>query len=126
MKSYDGPQLIDGKDMNDCNARVVLCDASQVADDMPLRCEFNGVAYAVFKLGDRYYVISDTCTHGPGSLSEGYVDGCEVECPFHQGRFDIVTGAVTAAPCTVPVRTWTAHLVNGRIEIDPDEVRSAL
>lgn len=123
MKSYDGPQLIDGKHMMDGKARVVLCEAAQVAQDMPLRCEFNGIAYAVFLLGDRYYVISDTCTHGPGSLSEGYIDGCEVECPFHQGRFDIITGAVRATPCTVPVRTWTAHLVDGRIEIDPDEVR---
>lgn len=124
MKSCDGLELIDEEQMAEGNARVVLCDADQVSPDMPIRCERNGVAYAVFVLGDRYYVISDTCTHGPGSLSEGYVDGCEVECPFHQGRFDIRTGEVRSAPCSIPVRTWTAYLVNGRIEIDPDEARS--
>jgi len=123
MKPCDGLEVIDKEDMTNGDARVVLCDAAQVAPDMPLRCERDGMAYAVFVLGDRYYVISDTCTHGPGSLSEGYVEGCEVECPFHQGRFDIRTGAVRSAPCSIPVRTWTAYLVNGHIEIDPDEVR---
>lgn len=125
MKPFDGPELIDDSSMTDSQSRLILCDAAQVAPDMPLRCERDGAAYAVFVLGERYYVINDTCSHGPGSLSEGYVDGCEVECPFHQGRFDIRTGAVRSAPCTVPVRTWTAYLVDGRIEIDPDEVRPA-
>ena len=38
------------------------------------------------------YALDDKCTHEGGSLSEGYVDGCEVICPLHAAAFDIRTG----------------------------------
>jgi ethylbenzene dioxygenase ferredoxin subunit len=104
--------------------RVALCHSNEVTEDEPKRCERGGETYAVFVVEGRYFVLNDTCSHGPGSLSDGFVEGCEVECPFHQGRFDIRTGRPTAPPCTEPVRSWTAHIVDGRIEIDPKELDS--
>jgi anthranilate 1,2-dioxygenase ferredoxin subunit len=103
------------------DALLRLCAAADIPEDAPLRVERDGFAYAVFASGGRYFVTADACTHGPGSLSEGYVEGGEVECPFHQGRFDLATGRPTAPPCTEPVRTWTAHLVEGEVCIDPAE-----
>jgi anthranilate 1,2-dioxygenase ferredoxin subunit len=103
------------------DALLRLCAAAEVAEDAPLRVERDGFVYAVFTSGGRHFVTADACTHGPGSLSEGYVEGGEVECPFHQGRFDLATGRPTAPPCTEPVRTWTAHLVEGQVCIDPAE-----
>lgn len=97
-----------------------LCDASMVRDDMPARVERNGLAYAVFSVNGQYYVTQDECTHGPGSLAEGWVEGEEVECPFHQGRFHIPTGQPTAAPCTIPLRVWRARLIDGAICIETD------
>jgi nitrite reductase/ring-hydroxylating ferredoxin subunit len=38
------------------------------------------------------YALDDKCTHEGGSLSEGYIDGCEVICPLHAAAFDIKTG----------------------------------
>jgi ethylbenzene dioxygenase ferredoxin subunit len=100
-----------------------LCDAADVGDEAPCRAEGAGSVYAVFKLGDGYYVMADACTHGPGALSEGSVIGDEVECPFHQGRFDIKTGLPTFPPCSEPVRVWTARVVDGRVCIQPDQKR---
>ena len=48
--------------------------------------------------------------------------GTEIECPFHQGRFDIRTGCATAAPCTQALRTWTVHTIDGQLCIDPTGV----
>ena len=103
---------------------LALCSAAEVSGDCPKRCEVGDDPIAVFVLDGSYFAIADTCSHGPGSLSEGYVEGSEVECPFHQGRFDIRTGCPTAAPCTVPVKTWQVHLVDGQVCIDPDAVQS--
>jgi nitrite reductase/ring-hydroxylating ferredoxin subunit len=75
---------------------TVLCNAVAVTAETPVHVEHDGTAYAVFLLGNRPYVAQDACTHGPGSLAEGYIDGDEVECPFHQGRFHIPTGRPTA------------------------------
>jgi nitrite reductase/ring-hydroxylating ferredoxin subunit len=102
---------------------VALCNAAEVEPDAPLRVVLDGVDYAVFNLDGRFYVTQDLCTHGPGSLSEGFVIGDEIECPFHQGRFDIPSGRATAAPCTEAIRVWTAHVVDGKISIDPLEHR---
>jgi ethylbenzene dioxygenase ferredoxin subunit len=97
---------------------VVLCDAAAVTAAAPVRVERDGAAYAVFLVGARHYVTQDACTHGPGSLSEGYVDGDEIECPFHQGRFHIPTGQPIAPPCTVPLRVWPARVIDGHVCID--------
>jgi nitrite reductase/ring-hydroxylating ferredoxin subunit len=102
---------------------VALCAATEVQPDMPLQVTLNGFSYAVFNLDGQYYATQDLCTHGPGSLAEGFVMGCEIECPFHQGRFDIRSGAPTAAPCTDALRTWTVREIDGQLLIDPSEHR---
>ncbi|MGH7007067.1 MAG: Rieske (2Fe-2S) protein [Stellaceae bacterium] len=98
-----------------------LCRVDDAADDAPARVEVAGAVYAVAKAGNDFFVFADQCTHGPGKLSEGAVLGSELECPFHQGRFDLRTGRPTYPPCTEPVRTWTATVKAGEIFIDPDE-----
>jgi nitrite reductase/ring-hydroxylating ferredoxin subunit len=86
--------------------RIALCRKSEVEAGKAIRIEKNGLVLAVFNLDDGYYVTDDACTHGPGSLSEGCIDGGVVECDFHGGAFDIRTGAVAAAPCMIPLRTY--------------------
>jgi nitrite reductase/ring-hydroxylating ferredoxin subunit len=105
---------------------VALCAAAEVEPDTPVRVVLDTVAYAVFSVDGQFYVTQDHCTHGPGSLAEGFVMGTEIECPFHQGRFDICTGQPTAAPCTLALRTWTVHAIDGQLLIDPAEHRGAL
>jgi nitrite reductase/ring-hydroxylating ferredoxin subunit len=99
-------------------ALTQLCLLSDVIEDEPYRAEIEGFAYAVFKVGDMIFVTADLCTHGPGSLSEGYVEDCQVECPFHQGKFDLRTGMPTQPPCEVPIRTWTPVVRDGAVFID--------
>ncbi|WP_244818386.1 anthranilate 1,2-dioxygenase ferredoxin subunit AndAb [Caballeronia sp. Lep1P3] len=75
---------------------------------------------AVFRLGDEVFALHDLCTHGMARLSEGFVeDGC-VECPLHQGLFDIRTGAPQCAPVTEAVRSYPIRVVDGRVEIHVD------
>lgn len=94
-----------------------LCAVTDLDEDEPLRVDAGGTAYAVFQLGTDYHVTEDLCSHGPGSLSEGFLVGCEVVCPFHQGRFDIRTGQPTHPPCEVAIRVWEAVVRDGEIFI---------
>jgi 3-phenylpropionate/trans-cinnamate dioxygenase ferredoxin subunit len=66
------------------------------------------------------YAINDICTHGEVSLSEGEVDGCEIECWAHGGRFDVRTGAVTALPPIDPVPTYPVRIDGERVLVDVD------
>jgi len=107
--------------MGKAESLLTLCNAADVAPGCGLRAEANECVYAVFNVEGKLYVTQDHCTHGPGSLSEGYVIDDEVECPFHQGRFHIPSGKPTGAPVTEPIRVWTATVVDGRVCIDPEE-----
>ena len=98
---------------------IDVCDAADVIEGCGLQVKCGELTLAVFKVADRFYVIDDACTHGPGLLSEGEVDGDVIECNFHNGAFNIRTGAVVAPPCMIPIRTYYTEVRDGRIMIDP-------
>ena len=45
-------------------------------------------------------VTDDRCPHMAAPLSVGSMAGCEVSCPLHEGRFDLVTGETAQFPTT--------------------------
>ena len=100
--------------------RIDLCSAADVAPGNALKVETGNLSLAVFNLDGEHYVMDDLCTHGPGSLSEGYIDGDVVECNFHNGQFNIKTGEVVAPPCMVPIKTYKTVVENGRVIIETE------
>jgi nitrite reductase/ring-hydroxylating ferredoxin subunit len=98
--------------------RLELCSTAEVAPGTSLKVEIGDLALAVFNIGGEFYVTDDACTHGPGSLSEGYVEGDVVQCNFHGGEFNIRTGEVVSPPCMVPIKTYPAAVVEGKVTIE--------
>ncbi|HJZ73645.1 MAG TPA: non-heme iron oxygenase ferredoxin subunit [Vicinamibacterales bacterium] len=99
-------------------SRIELCKIEDVAVGEVRRVEAGSLTLAVYNLQGDFCVTDDACTHGPGSLSEGFVEGDIIECNFHQGKFNIRTGEVVAPPCVVPIRTYTAVVENGRVYVE--------
>ena len=85
-----------------------------------MRVEAAGLTVAVFNVDGQFYVTDDSCTHGPGSLSEGFIDGDVVECNFHNGQFDIKTGEIVSPPCMIPVKTYLTSVEGGAVFIEVD------
>lgn len=85
---------------------IELCDKSDIAEGEVLKVETGGLELAVYRVDGGYFVTDDLCTHGPGSLSEGELEGYIIECDFHGGCFDIRTGEVAAPPCMDPIKTY--------------------
>jgi nitrite reductase/ring-hydroxylating ferredoxin subunit len=98
--------------------RLDLCSTADVAPGTALKVEIEDLALAVFNVDGEFFVTDDACTHGPGSLSEGNVEGDVVECNFHGGQFNIRTGEVVGPPCMVPIKTYPATVVDGKITIE--------
>lgn len=96
---------------------VDLCATADVADGAVVKVETGGLVVAVYHVEGRFYVTDDHCTHGPGSLSEGYLEGHVIECDFHGGCFDIRSGEVVEPPCMIPIRTYEVTVANGRVTI---------
>ena len=100
--------------------RIDLCSAADIAPGNALKVETGDLVLAVFNVDGEYYVMDDLCTHGPGSLSEGYIDGDVVECNFHNGQFNIKTGEVVAPPCMVPMKIYKTVVESGRVIIETE------
>lgn len=58
------------------------------------------------------------CTHQGADLLRGYLDGRTIECPVHQGRFDLCTGAALNAPASEPLKTYPVRVVDGQVEVE--------
>jgi 3-phenylpropionate/trans-cinnamate dioxygenase ferredoxin subunit len=92
-----------------------VCAVGDVASGEAHPVSVDGVDVAVVRDGDDWYAISDECSHAAIPLSEGDVEGCEIECWLHGSRFDLRTGKPTGLPATEPVPTYP-------VTVDGDDV----
>jgi naphthalene 1,2-dioxygenase system ferredoxin subunit len=75
---------------------------------------------ALYNAGGEIYATDNICTHGHARLCEGFLEGHEIECPLHQGRFDIRTGAPSCAPVTEAIRRYPIRIESGRVFVALD------
>jgi nitrite reductase/ring-hydroxylating ferredoxin subunit len=95
-----------------------LCRADAIEDGEALRVEVEGrPPLAVYLVDGEYFVSDDTCSHGEASLSEGNVDGSQIECPWHSGKFCLRTGAALNFPAVTPIRVYPVIVRDGAIFI---------
>lgn len=73
---------------------------------------------ALCRSGGQLYAVHNVCTHQFALLSDGYVEEGVIECPLHQGRFDLKTGKALCAPVTEPVPTYPVKVENGKVYVD--------
>jgi nitrite reductase/ring-hydroxylating ferredoxin subunit len=92
--------------MSETDNLIELCAKDDVGEGEVILVEAGDLELAVYRVEGEFYVTDDACTHGPGSLSEGYLEGHVIECDFHNGKFDIRNGEVVAPPCMVRLRTY--------------------
>ena len=100
--------------------RIELCKTEEVEEGSAIKVETGDLILAVYNIEGEFFVTDDVCTHGPGSLSEGFIEGDVVECNFHNGQFNIKTGEVVAPPCMIPIKTYPTSVENGMVVIEVD------
>ena len=95
---------------------IDVAAAADVPDGDVIAAQAGGREIALVRLGDALYAIDATCTHGAASLCGGFVepDG-SIECPLHQGRFDVCTGKALCAPLTQDLAVHAVRVVDGRV-----------
>ena len=70
---------------------------------------------ALFSIDAWVFASDNLCTRGHARLCDGYIEGHDIECPIHQGKFDVHTGAPTCGPATDPLRLWPVKIEAGRV-----------
>jgi nitrite reductase/ring-hydroxylating ferredoxin subunit len=100
------------------STRVELCKLVDVEIGSTRKVETGDLVLAVYNVDGEIFVTDDNCTHGPGSLSEGYLEDDVIECNFHGGQFNVRTGEVAGPPCMEPVKTYKVTVEDGTVYID--------
>ena len=77
-----------------------------------------GKEIALYEVQGELYATDNLCTHGAARLSDGFLEGREIECPFHQGRFDVCTGKALCAPLTENIRVYPVRIENKRVFVN--------
>lgn len=88
---------------------ITVGTRDQVKQDQPMGASFGGIRIGVYAVGGALHAIEDVCPHAGALLTQGFVDGCEVECSLHNAVFDVTNGKhLRGEPCrdvkTFPVR----------------------
>ncbi|MGC8479050.1 MAG: Rieske (2Fe-2S) protein [Candidatus Micrarchaeia archaeon] len=61
-------------------------------ENEPIKVGILGKSFVIILHEGKVNALEEKCTHEQGPLSEGYIDGNEIVCPWHSGAFDISTG----------------------------------
>ena len=94
------------------------------ADDLPtddvIGVVVGGRDIAIYAVGDALYATDNICTHGQARLCDGFLDGHEIECPLHQGKFDVRSGQPTCDPVTEAIRSYPVRIDGQRVYVALD------
>lgn len=87
-------------------------DVAQWVKGRGRRVDVDGVPIAIFWDGVRWIAVDDTCLHMGASLADGRLYGGELQCSWHEWRYDTTTGQC-------PIRPWARVRVHEvRVEAD--------
>ncbi len=97
--------------------RHLVGPLEELAEDEGRRVELDGIPVAVFRRGTRVFAVHDSCPHMGAALSEGFVNGGSVVCPWHGWTFDLETGASPLDPEEC-VEKYAAVVEDGQVFVE--------
>ena len=98
---------------------VDACAPDDIEEEDVLRFDHEGLTLALYRLADdRFFATAGLCTHEKVHLANGLVMGRVIECPKHNGRFDIPTGQAKGAPACIDLKTYPVRVEAGRVLVD--------
>jgi naphthalene 1,2-dioxygenase system ferredoxin subunit len=94
------------------------CPASSLVEGDVVGVRIGEHDIALYESEGEVFASSNLCTHGNARLSDGFFDGKQVECPLHQGCFDVRTGKATCAPVTTDLKVFRVRQEDGKVYVD--------
>lgn len=96
---------------------TVVGERAQVDPDNPLDVTVGETKLGIYDVGGELHAVENVCPHAYALLTQGFADGCEIECPLHNAVFDVTTGRhLRGEPCR-DIKTFPIRITEGRIEV---------
>src|ERR687886_1328253 len=105
--------------MNDQNEDdfVKVAETKDIHTSQMKEVQIDGEDVCIANVDGKYYAIGNVCTHEGGPLADGILEGYDVECPWHQSKFDVRTGEVTSPPASESELTYEIKIDGNSILI---------
>ena len=95
---------------------IGICPVDALGRGDVMRYDHGGATYVVYRTsGDEYFASDGYCTHQQTHLADGLLDGYLIECPKHNGRFDLRDGSPQRRPVRQPLRMYQVRVDQDRI-----------
>ena len=82
--------------------------------------ELGGKSVLVCHSNDRFYAVSNICSHAQEKLECGRMSRGWIGCPLHGARFDLATGRALNPPAKLPIATYELRVAGEWIEVRVD------
>ncbi len=99
-------------------AWIYIASKVDVPEDDVMGIDINAKSIALYQVDGEIFATDNICTHGNARLCDGFLEGHEIECPLHQGKFDIRNGKAMCAPLTEDIRTYPVKIEGGRVFVE--------
>jgi len=97
---------------------IEVCGRDDIESEDVMRFDHAGRTYAVYRSpSDEFFATEGRCTHEKIHLAHGLVEGDQIECPKHNGRFNYRTGQAVRAPACIDLKTFPVRVEAGKIFI---------
>lgn len=96
---------------------IRACATNDIDEEDLIRFDHGDKTFCIYNTADGFFASDGMCTHEDEHLENGIVIDCVIECPLHQGRFDVRTGKALSAPVCVNLKTWPVKLEDGDVFI---------
>lgn len=96
--------------------------SEDVPEDDVIGVDAAGKQLAIYSVDGEFFATDNICTHGHARLCDGFLEGFEIECPLHQGRFDVRNGKALCEPLTEDIRSYPLKIESGRVWVELDGV----
>ena len=96
---------------------IRVADIKDIQPSQMKEVQVEGESVCIANVGGKYYAIGNICTHEGGPLADGALNGYEVECPWHNSKFDVRTGKVTSPPADKPEPVYEVKIEGNDIFI---------
>lgn len=98
--------------------QIRACTVDELADGEMRAVDGAPQALGICRVGGEWFAFHDNCSHEDFPLTEGMLDGAEIECPMHGARFCVRTGAVRAIPASCGIRVYPVRVERGEVLIE--------
>lgn len=99
---------------------IDVCDIEDIDEEDVMRFDHGEETFAIYRTEEGYFATAGLCTHEEVHLEDGLVIDDVIECPLHQGRFNVRTGEALSAPACVNLKTYPVKVEGRRVLMDLD------